>query len=901
MNVCRRLFALVLAAVVLVPWAGTRAFAQDRATIAGPPAAQVRTLANGLRVVVLEDHAAPVAQVAMWYRFGSNDETPGKTGLAHGLEHMMFRGTPSLSSAGLDDLGARLGGLFNANTTNEYTHYYFVVPADRLDLMIHVEADRMQNLKLTEKDWATEKQAVLQEYDQDYSQPIIKLLFSVNAAVYPGTPYGGSALGARADIVASTAADLRRYYAQWYAPNNATLVVTGDVHAADVFASASRWFGTIPRKTLPVPVFPAATATTSHTPIAVSAEFPFQLLDLAYALPGDNPATEVPLAQAEIATIALQNERGPLRAALVDSGLTLGYFIVPMSDRHASIGHAIFLVAPGHTADEVRAAYDKTFASIIASGVDPEYVAAAKRAAINSLTYARDSITGLGNAIGSGYVFPGDTDPAKAPAIFNAVTVDQVNAALKTYFTQPAVTGTLTPTTTDPSKAKAPSDLSGGIADNFTGRVPSGPIVQAPWVQAGIGKPLALNSTVKPHEFILPNGLRLLVQEVHSNPTVFINGFVRGFDQADPDGKDGLGSLTSALLGYGSAKYDFAAQRKLGDDLSAQLAFGQTFSAHGFAKDTGALVDALADALQHPLFPENRFALVKAQTNAAVLRRPLDPGYRSERAFAEALYPAGDPALREESTTSIASITLDDVKAYHAQWYRPDLTTVVVVGDVDASTVKATIENAFGGWTATGPKPDPTLPPLPLPSPVAKFVESKANDDSVQLGTTALAIGNPDRTAFVLMNAVLGNGGFDSRLMDEARQKRGLVYGISSRLNAGQTRGIWTVSFRSVPSKTNAALAVVKHEMRRMQTEPVPASELNRQKTRIAASAAIAEESTGTIVSDIVTIARDRLPLDYYATLGARQRAVTSADVLRVAKQYLHPDNLVEVVTGPKP
>jgi zinc protease len=899
MKVCRRLFAAALVLALFAPCLRQPVAAQGAAP-ASATLGNVRTLANGLRVVVLEDHAAPVVQVAMWYRFGSNYETPGKTGLAHGLEHMMFRGTPALSAAGLDDLGARLGGLFNANTTNEYTHYYFVVPADRMDLMVHVEADRMQHLKLTQSDWNTEKQAVLQEYDQDYSNPLLKFIFGIDATIYPGTPYGKSGLGQRADIVKSTAADLRRYYDAWYAPNNATLVVTGDVRAADVFASAQRWFGPIARKRLPRRTFPAATAASAAS-VTISAEFPFQILDLAYALPGDVPATEVPLSQAILGILALQNPRAPMRTALVDSGLTLGYFILPQPDRHGSIAHAIFIIAPGKSADDVRAAFEKSLAATVAAGIDPDLIAAAKRQASSSLTYARDSITGLGNEIGSDYVFPGDTDPAKGEALVDAITPAQVTVALQTYFNTPNTVGTLTPTTTDPTKAKPPGDLSGGIADNFSGRVPNGPIVEAAWVKAGIKEPLSLGSTVKPREFVLPNGLRLLVQEVHSNPTVFIDGFVRNFDQADPPGKEGLGEITADLLGYGSAKYDFAAQRKLGDDLGATLSFGQSFSAHGFAKDAGALIDALADSVQHPAFPDSRFALLKAQAGAKLSRRALDPNYRSSRTFDEALYPAGDPALRESSSASIAAITPDDVRAYHDTWYRPDLTTVIVVGDIDAQAIEQTVATAFGSWTATGPKPDPTLPPLPLPAPVAKIIETPANDDSVQLGSTALTIGNPDRTAFNLMNAILGNGGFDSRLMDEARQKRGLVYNISSRLDAGLERGTWTVQFRSVPSKANAAIAVVKTQIKRIQSEPVSRTELDRQRIRITASTAIREEATEAIVGDIRTLARDRLPLDYYATLGARYAAVTPADIERVAKTYLHPDNLVEVVTGPKP
>ncbi|GAC1586080.1 MAG: pitrilysin family protein [Candidatus Velthaea sp.] len=893
----RRFVASALAAAVLL--CGVRVAPARAADSSVAAEAQIRTLANGLRVVVLEDHAAPVVQVATWYRFGAGYETPGKTGLAHGLEHMMFRGTPSLSAAGIDDLGARLGAEFNAQTTNEYTHFYFVVPADRTDLMIHVEADRMTHLKLDPKDWAVEKQAVLQEWDQDYSNPFFKFLFGINERIYPNSALSKPALGVRDDIVKSTAADLRKYYSEYYAPNNATLVVTGDIKAADAFASAQKWFGPLPSHKLPATELRAPQPAAGDA-LNISAEFPFEILDLAYALPGDNPQTEIPLARAQLALAALQNERGPFRKALVDSGLTLGYFVLPLTERHASAAHALFIVAPGHTIEEVRAAYDTTLAATLKTGIDADYIEAARRSSIASLTYSRDSITGLGDGIGAGYVFPGDTDPAKAEALLRGISVDDVNGAARTYLAKPNVIGVLTPTTTDPSKAKPPSNISGGVSDNFTGRVPSGPIVQAAWVSSGIKKPLVLASRVKPQAFTLPNGLRLLVQEVHTNPTVIITGNVRGSDTFDPVGKEGLSDLTAALLNYGSAKYDFGAQRKLADDLGAELNFGQAFSAHGFSKDTGTFIDALADDLAHPLFPAERFALVRTQETASVTRRALQPQYRSARAFAEALYPAGDPALRQDTSESLAAITPDDVKAYAEKYYRPDLTTIAVVGDVNAAEVRAKVESAFGGWTAAGPKPDPKLPPIPLPAPVRKLVETPSIDESVQLGTPALARTSPDYDAFRLMNSILGNGSFDSRLMEEVRTKRGLVYNISSSLSAGRDRGTLTISFRAIPSKADAAVAIVQQQLRRLQTEPVRTGDLERQKIKLAASAVIAEQSTYAIAGDVINIGSNDLPLDYYATFATRFAKITPAEIERVAKTYLHPDNLVEVRTGPK-
>ena len=228
------------------------------------------------------------------------------------------------------------------------------------------------------------------------------------------------------------------------------------------------------------------------------------------------------------------------------------------------------------------------------------------------------------------------------------------------------------------------------------------------------------------------------------------------------------------------------------------------------------------------------------------------------------------------------------------------MTTLVVVGDVDPVTVAREFTARFGDWTATGPKPDPHLPEIPLPAPKQQNVETPAQDVSVQLGAPALARNSPDYDALVLANAIYGGGAFDARLFREVREKRGLVYGAYSSLQAGRDRGTFLISFRAVPSKVNAADAVVRSELKRMQTEPVTADELAKARIRVVAATIDAEQATGAIAGDLVRIGADDLPPSYFATLAQRYAKITPADVQRVSKIYLHPDNLVEVRTGPK-
>ncbi|MBC5810153.1 MAG: insulinase family protein, partial [Candidatus Eremiobacteraeota bacterium] len=232
----RRVFAL--AGVLLFCTQG--AVAQN---VAAPgPAAKaverVMTLGNGMKVVVAEKHLAPIVETDVFYHFGSGDETAGKTGLAHALEHMMFRGTKEISYAGLNELYAHFGARINGRTNEDFTQFYEIAPSAALGTILRVEADRMQHLALLAKDWNTERGAVLSEIDGDLANPLGRFTIAVRRAIFQGSGYELPAFGVRADVARATVDDLRKYYSEWYAPNNAILVVVGDVRTEDVFALA---------------------------------------------------------------------------------------------------------------------------------------------------------------------------------------------------------------------------------------------------------------------------------------------------------------------------------------------------------------------------------------------------------------------------------------------------------------------------------------------------------------------------------------------------------------------------------------------------------------------------------------------------------------------------------------
>lgn len=861
-----------------------------------PPKVTSKTLSNGLRVVVAESHAVPVVEVAMYYGFGANEETPGKTGLAHALEHMMFRGTPSLSDAGLDDVIARMGAQVNAETTNDVTHFYALVPKDKLSLWLRIEADRMQHLSLDPHLWNLERGAVLQEYAADYSDPIGKLVMSVNRAAYgEQDALGRGALGIKSDIEHATVTDLRAYYRRWYAPNNAVLVMTGDVQPREGFALAEQAFGGIPRRDVPHALTKPPVVHSGER-ITQTADVPFGTVDFAYAIPGQTDrAVIAPI----LIALACEDARSPIRSALINSQIALQYSATPVLTMRGSMFHLLITLAPGQTVAQARTAWETAFRQTFVDGYPSELIDAAKRAAIVQDVYDADSLTGLGDLVGNSFGVEHGAYPNRDNADIARETRAQVQYAARVMFAHPTVVAYVKPQYQKPGAVQPVNANAAAVSDTFSGRVPTGKIVEAPWIREALASTAPPASRVQPVSYVLPNGLHLLVQEAHDNPTVSIAGEVRNSPRSDPPGEEGLSVILNSMMSYGSVRYSFETQRSVADSLGAEISYGGRFGARGLARDFPQLLSMLADDLREPALPAEFFPLVRDAIRSQVDRRDFDPQYRAARAFEEALLPPGDPELRQPTAASLNAITLDDVHNFAARLLRPENTVIVVVGDVKAERVRDLVTAAFGDWTAKGPPLDLAMPPLPEPKGGAIDVPTSSNDVAVRMGEPGIARGSADFDAFSLLDQIFGGNSFDSRLFKEVRMRRGLAYTVYSALDAGLDRGVFEIGLRASPRNVSRAVSLVKDEMRRMQDQPVDANELERARTRIVGETVIAEQDKSTLVADLLNIAENDLPLDYYATLSQRYAAIGPDAIQRVARTYFHPAHLVEVYEGP--
>jgi zinc protease len=852
------------------------------------------TLDNGLRVVIVENHEAPVVETAIWYRFGANQERPGKTGLAHALAHMMYEGTPGLSAAGLDDVISRLGAKATATTSNDYTAYRFVLPADKLELALRIEADRMQHLLISDAAWQREKAALLAEHDADLAQPLARLYHAVCAAASPQALCALSPLGDKADIQNAGAADVRSYYQDWYGPEDATLVIGGDVQTAGALSLARAVFGAIPKTNLP-DRSTQAPAFAYDKQVEVAGDFPYEVVDLAYPAPGSlDPDT----AALKIVDAVINNPRSDFYRALVDSGYALGYSTQLDQNADGGLYHVFLITAPGHSNAQARSAFTGVMKDAQETGFSDSLVRAAKIAVALRTTYARDSISGLTERVGYAAAIEGAPSLARDDQRVAALSSAAVTLAIRKYLQTPAVTGLLTPERPQLNAAAEPPPTT--VTDDFSGRAPRGRYTEARYVRDLLAAPLNLQTRVRPTSFVLPNGLRVLVAEAHANATVFVEGTLLASERFDPAGKDGTGAMLSTLLDDGTPQTGFDERHRILDELGATMDLGFSFNAHGRARDLDRLIGLIADDVQHPALRAADFETVRKQTLAAVAERDEDPDDRADSEFERMLLTPSDPTLREPTAASISAITLADLRAYARAYLRPDLTLITIVGDVNPRDVEAKVRAAFGAWKKHGPRPSLDPGPMPPSHPGLRIIVTNRPFVQVQVGCPAVAHGSYDYYALNAINEMLGaDGAFDTRLVSTLRLRLGIVSWVASDLQTDRYRGIFRFRLRADPKTVGRAVATLREELARLHDDPVGPFELGRARTKIVAGGLVSEESTQVVAARVHTMGLDGLPLDYEATLPARYASLDGAALEAAAQRYLHPESLVEVYEGP--
>ena len=866
------------------------------AASAQPLSVSRATLKNGLQVVVVHDPLAPVVTTVLNYRVGSNEQQ--YAGEAHALEHMMFRGTQDISQTQLFEISQLMGGDYDADTQSEITQYFFSVPAQYLDVALRVEADRAKHLTLSQSGWTAERGAIKQEVTQDDSVAIQKLFTrTILPSIFKDTPYARDGLGTAYSFDKQINAKvLRKFYGTWYHPNNAVYIITGNVDGPSTIKKVQQYFGGIPAAPLPArgkvalqPLKPA----TYH----VESDQPYSIVALSYRLPGWR---DKDYAAAQILEAVLNNQRGDLYGLVASGKALYAGFQDIVSHPYATASAALSVVPVTTKAENAAADIKAVLAAYRKNGLPADLVQVEKQRAIADAEFRGNSIQGLAFEWSDAVAARGESSPDAMLDAIKSVTVDDVNRVFRKYVDpDKAIVAYAVPKNLGQVGAGGgqPAKESNTITPQKTEPLPA-------WAQTAFASVKVPQDTLAPVSMTLSNGMRLIVQPEHVTKTVEVHGMISSNEAVQaPAEKQGVADLVAGLFPFGTTQYNRIELRQQLDQIAADVTAGTDFSLRVLSDKFDRGVQLLADEELHPAFPAQAFQIVKGQAVGALSGEMTSPDHLADVALNKALFPATDPVQKFPTPQTAGTVTLDDVKTYYANAYRPDMTTVVVIGDVTPAQAKATFEKYFASWTAKGPKPDVALPPVPKNSASSAVVPDTGRVQSdVQLAQTLdLKRADPDWALLTVANNILGGGGFGSLLMDDLRVRHGYVYNAYSSLESFKNRSTFTIGYACDPDKIVPAQQLALTDLRSLESGAIPEARLQRGKAMLMSDVPLREQSFDGVSSLLLRFAQLGLPLNQATIDAQRELAASSAAVKAALGKWIDPGAFVRIVKGPGP
>ena len=678
-------------------------------------------------------------------------------------------------------------------------------------------------------------------------------------------------------------------------PNNAVLVIVGNVQSEMVLAQVQKIFGRIPAS--PLPARPEYNfSPVKPDTLKLDTDLPYGMTAVVFRFPGaENPD----FAAAQILSDVLSSQRGKLYG-LVPQGQALFAQFEYETLQKSGLGYAIAGFPAGADSTNLLVQVKEILAGEITNGVTADLVEAAKRREIISAELQKNSVSGLASAWSQAVAVENRNSPDDDINLFRAVTVDDVNRVARKYLDfDHAIGALLSP---QPS-GKPISSKSFGGQENFAAS--KNTHVKLPAWAARLTEQLPVPvSTLNPFTTNLPNGIKLIVQPESVSDTVSVFGRIKINSKVQvPAGQEGVDDVLDKLFSYGTKSLDRLAFQKALDDIGANESAGADFSLQVLPETFERGVQLLADNELAPALPEDDFKIIQPQLAASVAGELQSPDHIAGHTLTTALFPKGDPATRETTPATIKSLTLDDVKNYYSSAFRPDMTTIVVIGNISTENAVAVIEKNFGGWQAVGEKPNTLFPPVPTNSiSITHVPDASRVQDKVTLAQTLpLTRTNADYYALQLGNHVLGGGFYATRLYRDLREKAGLVYYVGSSFNVGLTRGVYQAPYACDPPNVAKARAIIVSNLKQMQTKRVTAQELKQAKLMLLRDIPLAESSTDSIAGGWLARSVLGLPLDEPVRAGQIYLKLTAADVRTAFAKWLRPEDLVQVTQGPAP
>jgi zinc protease len=869
-------------------------------------------LDNGLTVFLREDHGAPVTSFWVWYRVGSRNELPGWTGISHWVEHMQFKGTPSLEKGAIFREVSRHGGTLNAMTSMDWTAYFETLPADAIDLSLRIESDRMRNSLFDAAEVESERTVILNERQGAENRPTYHLAEELIGAAFREHPYRHMVIGTESDLRAITRDDLYTHYQTYYTPGNAFISVAGDFETQDMIARIERAFGEIPGGDPIKARIAQDPPQQAERRVTVRRPSPAAYMMMGYRMPAashpDIPAilvADAVLSGAKPMGLGGGSANGRsarLYRALVSTGLARG----ASSSTGLHIDPFLWTFSatalPSVEPERIEDAFEEQIDRLRTTMASEEEFLKARKQARAQYIYSRETVTAQAFLTGQMEIVDhaGRVDTLESELA--AVTPEDVQRVARTWLV--------------PEGQTIGWQLASGDGEVFAGAdVPVGDVIETEAVAPfQLERPWHLSDGVESggsygfQRMTLPNGIVLLSQARPGDET--INGSIRieAGQNATGNMRPGIASMMADMLNRGSRERSFDAYNEAVDSLGAIVGAGAgrrdvSVDFHALTEDLPEVLGLAASLARTPTFPDDELERVRQQVITGLREDEDDPGSVAGDAMRELLYPEGSPSrLSLDGTVeSVEGFSREDLKGYHDAHIAPGVMTVAMVGGIDSIQRAAeAIDGVFGDWRQPAPE---IIPPQATPKPERskrddRIIPGKSQSNLV-MALPTIPRGHEDYYALNVANVILGQLGLMGRLGATVRDAQGLAYHVSSSLSPGEASSLWSARAGVDPANVDRTIESILAEVRRLQDEPVTEEELADAKTYIVGSLPLSLESLGGVTSLLLSIERFGHGLDYLDRFPDIINALTADDLQRAAKQHLDPDRVVIGTAGP--
>jgi zinc protease len=849
-------------------------------------------LDNGLRVIVHEDHKAPIVAITIWYHVGSKNEVPGKTGFAHLFEHLMFNGSENHDDEYFRPLEDAGGTNLNGTTDFDRTNYFETVPTTAVDLALFLESDRMGHLvgAITQDKLDEQRGVVQNEKRQGENEPYGRVFGTIVTNLFPpGHPYSWEVIGSMADLNAATLDDVKTWFQTYYGPNNATLVLAGDIDVATAREKVQRYFGDIP----PGPPLTIKQRwipdTVPASRIVMQDRVPEARIYKVWFAPEwkSDESTYLQLADA----VLTSGKTSRLYQRLVyDEQIATDAGAFAVTNEIAGLYVVYATAGEGQNLSEVERVLDEELARFVNGGPTREELTRVRTEIRSSFIRGVEQVGGFAgksNILAENAVYGGRPDYYKhSLGLLRTATTAQVAATARKWLGGEPLVLEVHPFS--PTLAAADEGV-----DRSSLPLPSS-FPDAPFP--------------KLERATLANGLKLIVAERHSVPVVQFGLELDAGYAADQVASPGVATMTMEMLDEGTASMDALAisdaLARLGANLSSSANLDSSVVGLSALKENlDASLAIYADVILNPAFAPDELERLKRLQLAGIQQEKNDPTAMALRILPELLYGQGHayatPMTGSGTEEAVAAMTRDDLVAYHSTWFKPNHATLVVVGDTTLAEIRPKLEALFARWRP-GEVPQKTLPEVALPdAPSVYLVDRPGSEQSVIIAGHLVGKRDAaDDLAVEAMNDILG-GAFTSRVNMNLREDKGWSYGVGTFVVATQAQRPFLALAPVQADRTADSMKEIKREIEEfLGARAATADEVATSKQRSTLTLPGRWETARAVARDISELVRFDLPDDYWDNYARLVGNLDRSQVNAAARRLLKPDRITWVVVG---